>query len=177
MKKNILVIGGCRSGKSSHALSIANQMSAKNKLFIATSVPRDEEMKNRVKTHRLERGMDWKTAEVPVEVPAAIQKTALTSDVILVDCLTLWVSNLMMNQFGEEEIRGITQALAESMVLAPCPVILVTNEVGAGIVPENKLSRQFRDYAGMVNQIIAAAADKVIWSVAGIPVTIKPGLS
>jgi len=173
MRNNTLILGGCRSGKSSHALETANRIPGTRKLFIATSVPTDPEMEERVTNHQKERGRDWKTEEVPVKISDTINTFAPSSDVILVDCLTLWVSNLMMNKFIQDDIIDITQELIQSLKNSSCPVILVSNEVGAGIVPENQLSRQFRDFAGLVNQKIAASVDTVIWTVAGIPVTIK----
>ncbi len=170
-----LVIGGCRSGKSSHALGLANALSGKKKIFIATSVPTDTEMEARVTRHQQERGGDWDTAEVPVEIPRTIDEASATAGVILVDCLTLWTSNLMFQGLDQPGIDLHLQALATSLEHAQCPVILVSNEVGAGIVPENALARQFRDMAGFVNQKIASVADRVTWMVAGIPVSIKPG--
>lgn len=176
MKNNItLVIGGCRSGKSSHALILADSLAGEKKLFIATSVPTDSEMEERVVKHQQERGPGWETAEIPVEIARTIDGAAKTAKVILVDCLTLWTSNLMMEGLELPAIHVKLQELSSSLQLANCPVILVSNEVGAGIVPENRLARKFRDIAGFVNQKIAATADRVIWMVAGIPVNIKPG--
>ncbi|MEA1969724.1 MAG: bifunctional adenosylcobinamide kinase/adenosylcobinamide-phosphate guanylyltransferase [Thermodesulfobacteriota bacterium] len=171
--KTTLIIGGCRSGKSSHALEIANHITGSKKIFIATSVPTDHEMEKRVTKHKTERGESWQTAEVPVKISEKIEKLSKQADVILVDCLTLWVSNLLFNNFKEDEIFQRVEVLRKSLENSACPVILVSNEVGAGIVPENKLARQFRDIAGFVNQKIAATVDSVIWTVAGIPVTIK----
>ncbi|MCP4116273.1 MAG: bifunctional adenosylcobinamide kinase/adenosylcobinamide-phosphate guanylyltransferase [Desulfobacteraceae bacterium] len=169
-----LVIGGCRSGKSSHALGLANALPGKKKIFIATSVPTDTEMEARVTKHRQERGEDWVTAEVPVKIPGTIDEASATADVILVDCLTLWTSNLMFQGLDQPGIDQHIQVLATSLEHAQCPVFLVSNEVGTGIVPENALARQFRDMAGFVNQRIAAVADNVTWMVAGIAVPIKP---
>lgn len=170
-----LVIGGCRSGKSSHALGLANALSGTRKLFIATSVPTDPEMEDRVVKHQQERGNSWITAEEPLEIANIIDERSGSSDVILVDCLTLWTSNLMFNNLEQPAIELRLQGLASSLGRACCPVILVSNEVGAGIVPENALARQFRDMAGFVNQRIATVADRVVWMVAGIPVKVKPG--
>ena len=173
MKKNTLVLGGCRSGKSSHALDMANRIPGPKKRFIATSVPTDFEMKLRVKNHQNERGVNWDTLEVPLDLPETIDSASLSSDNILVDCLTLWVSNMMLARYCLEEIASMTQKLTQSLDQSNCPVILVSNEVGSGIVPGDQLSRQFRDAAGLVNQKIAASVETVILSVAGIPVTIK----
>lgn len=169
-----LVIGGCRSGKSSHALMRADQVPGTRKLFIATSVPTDQEMHERVARHRHERGRHWETAEVPVDIHETIDRMSGAVDAILVDCLTLWVSNLMAEGCDQEAVFDRTRQLIKSLESASCPVFLVSNEVGAGIVPENRLARQFRDLAGFVNQQVAGAAGEVVWMVAGIPVTIKP---
>ena len=175
MNETIFVIGGCRSGKSSHALRLAEEISAKNRVFIATCVPQDEEMRERVSNHQEERGAEWKTVEEPIFLPEAILENSQQAGVVLADCLTLWISNLLMEDedFGKiaESVRQLTQVIAE----AKCPVILVSNEVGAGIVPENKLARLFRDAVGFANQRIAASVHRVIWMVAGIPVPIKRG--
>ncbi len=172
--ESTLVIGGCRSGKSRYALEMANKISKDKKLFIATSVPTDKEMEERVKNHRKDRGPEWKTAEIPVNIHKTIQDSSKSSNVILVDCLTLWVSNLLFKNFTQDEINNMTAKLERTIEQSLCPVILVSNEVGAGIVPENKLARLFRDTAGFVNQKIAAAADNVFLMAAGIPIKIKP---
>lgn len=173
MKKIIFVLGGCRSGKSRHALKLADQVYGQNKTFIATCVPRDEEMKQRVLYHKKERAPDWKTLEVPVLLSEAIIENSRKRGVILIDCLTLWVNNIFMENNGQENIDGHLIKLTRSFDKVRCPVILVSNEVGAGIVPENKLARQFRDVMGFVNQKVADISDEVIWMVAGIPTTIK----
>lgn len=174
--KITFVIGGCRSGKSDHALYLANEIKGGRKIFIATSVPTDKEMDARVVKHQKERGDDWITAEVPVEIPSKIIELSESSDVILVDCLTLWISNLMFNNFDDDAIVKITQELQDTIKIINVPIFLVANEVGMGVVPENALARRFRDMAGMVNQKIAQTADKVIYTVAGIPMIVKNGL-
>jgi adenosylcobinamide kinase/adenosylcobinamide-phosphate guanylyltransferase len=171
--QNTLILGGCRSGKSSHALALAKQVSGNRKIFMATSVPTDEEMQDRVEKHVQERGDAWQTAEVPVDIPEKIEILAPDVDVILVDCLTLWVSNLMFNGFDTQGIFKKTELLTTVLKKAVCPVIMVSNEVGSGIVPENNLARKFRDMAGFVNQRVAAASDGVTLVVAGIPMVIK----
>lgn len=172
MKKTILVIGGCRSGKSSHALNLANQIPG-HKIFIATCMPHDKEMEERVLLHKKQRSRDWTTLEVPVRLPEEISKNSQKENVILVDCLTLWISNLMLENNDQENMDGHIRKLVQSLENAQCPIILVSNEVGTGIVPENRLARRFRDIAGFTNQKVAACADKVIWMVAGIPVGVK----
>ena len=169
-----LVIGGCRSGKSRYALDAADQVKGGRKVFLATSVPRDPEMDKRVAAHQAERGQDWQTIEEPVMIHKSIEKASKTADVILVDCLTLWTSNLMFAEYEEAGIMNALDLLITALEQCSCPVFLVTNEVGYGIVPDNELARQFRDMAGLVNQKIAAMADRVILTVAGIDVLIKP---
>ncbi len=169
----MLILGGCRSGKSSHALALANQVSGNKKIFMATSVPTDREMQERVNKHVRERGDTWQTAEVPVDIPEKIEILAPDVDVILVDCLTLWVSNLIFNEVDEHGIFEKVEHLTKVLEKAACPVIMVSNEVGSGIVPENALARKFRDMAGFVNQKVAAVADRVTLVVAGIPMVIK----
>ncbi|WP_028313987.1 bifunctional adenosylcobinamide kinase/adenosylcobinamide-phosphate guanylyltransferase [Desulfatibacillum aliphaticivorans] len=171
--KSVFVIGGCRSGKSSIALDLANGQDVSEKIFIATCQPLDDEMEDRVARHQADRGDDWRTVEEPLALAQAIEDNARPGRVILVDCLTLWISNLVLADKTQDQIAETARELAEVIQKAPCPVILVSNEVGAGIVPENALSRLFRDAAGKVNQITAKACDQVQWVVAGIPVIIK----
>lgn len=172
MSQNTFVIGGCRSGKSAHAQALAEAIEGK-KLYLATCVPNDEEMAERVRFHQEQRGEQWETLEEPIELASAIAKHSGDCDVILVDCLTLWTSNLLLSPDKAPQLDDACRALVQSLKTAHCPVILVSNEVGTGIVPENELARRYRDEAGRINQQIAAVANHVIWMVAGIPVTIK----
>jgi len=172
VKETILVIGGCRSGKSSHALHLAEQIPGQ-KIFIATCMPQDKEMELRVLRHRQQRSSAWETLEVPFYLPEAIHKNGTKGHVILVDCLTLWINNLILDNDKPEKIDNHIQILTQSIEKAECPVILVSNEVGTGIVPENKLARLFRDITGFANQKVSACVDRVLWMVAGIPVKIK----
>lgn len=172
MKETIFVIGGCRSGKSSHALHLAEQIPGQ-KIFIATCMPQDKEMEQRVLHHQQQRSSAWETIEVPFFLPEAIHKNGTEGHVILVDCLTLWINNLILDNDKPENIDNHIQKLTQSIETSECPVILVSNEVGTGIVPENKLARLFRDITGFANQKVAACVDQVIWMVAGIPVKIK----
>lgn len=171
---NTFVIGGCRSGKSSFALTRADRVKGNTKVFIATSVPTDAEMKKRVKKHQQERGDHWHTVEEPVNLHDTINEYSSTADVILVDCLTLWASNLLFYSYTPDQTETAIKDLEDSLDRCKCPVFLVSNEVGTGIVPENTLARQFRDLAGLVNQRMAKTVDRVVWMVAGIDVQIKP---
>ncbi len=178
-KKITFVIGGCRSGKSSFALDQANlahkgNNQGKMKIFLATSVPLDSEMEKRINKHQHERGNDWHTIEEPVKIHGIINEYSRNASVILVDCLTLWVSNLLLNSCDDVLLEKAVKELEDSLKSCKCPVFLVSNEVGTGIVPENKIARQFRDYAGFVNQRIAKTADRVVMTIAGIDVQIKP---
>jgi adenosylcobinamide kinase/adenosylcobinamide-phosphate guanylyltransferase len=172
VKENVLIVGGCRSGKSVHALRLAEQFAGR-KIFMATCVPQDEEMEQRVFHHQKQRNPNWITLEVSLSLPQAIRENSSPDHVILVDCLTLWINNLIMENDDPETIDMSVEQLVRSLEKAQGPVILVSNEVGTGIVPENRLARLFRDVAGFANQKIAACADRVIWMVAGIPVEIK----
>jgi len=173
VKDTIFVIGGCRSGKSRQALEIADGLPGNIRTFIATCIPRDDEMHLRVEQHRKERSKNWQTVEVPINLAPAIVDQSRQADVLLIDCLTLWISNLMLETDDDEKIHDEINNLIPALESAVCPVVLVSNEVGGGIVPENKLSRRFRDLVGLTNQAIAGYAARVVWMVAGIPVKIK----
>jgi len=170
-----LVLGGCRSGKSNFAKQTADNLARDKKIYLATCVPTDREMKNRVKRHQDDRGADWETIEEPIRIHETIDRACAQAKVILVDCLTLWISNLLFQGKDEAGIMAAVDLLEEALNRSTCPVILVSNEVGYGIVPENSLARQFRDIAGLVNQRVARVVDEVVVSMAGIPVQIKPG--
>ena len=174
LKKIVFVIGGCRSGKSAYALQAAEKIPGGRKVFIATCVPQDEEMAKRVDRHQKERSQDWTTVEEPLHLPDAIAANSAQADVLLIDCLTLWMSNLLLKTGDEEQIKESISRFVAALEKAPNPIVLVSNEVGTGIVPENKLARQYRDLVGSLNQAVAQTADKVVWMVAGIPVVVKP---
>jgi adenosylcobinamide kinase/adenosylcobinamide-phosphate guanylyltransferase len=172
----ILFIGGARSGKSRNALNLAESYGHDNNLFLATCVASDAEMKQRVARHQQERGARWTTHEIPVAIPEAIDEYNATAGVILLDCLTLWLSNLLMETDDPVIILEHVPRLMTSLENASCPVILVTNEVGTGIVPENRIARIFRDTAGYLNQQAATCCNQVFHVVAGIAISIKsPG--
>jgi adenosylcobinamide kinase/adenosylcobinamide-phosphate guanylyltransferase len=166
-------IGGCRSGKSRQALNAAEAMAKDQKIFIATCIPRDEEMRQRVDRHQKERNRSWSTVEAPLRLSEAIAAQNRDDCVLLVDCLTLWISNLLLKPETTEKIAAQINELVRVLKAADCPIVLVSNEVGSGVVPENKLSRDFRDLVGFSNQAVADCADRVLWMVAGVPVRIK----
>ena len=159
--KIVLIGGGSRSGKSRFALERARREGS-NLVFIATAEARDEEMRERIARHRAERGDEFRTVEAPLELAGAIRSA--DGDAIVVDCLTLWLANTMASEFA---------ALEEAARSSRACVILVTNEVGCGIVPDNVLAREFRDLAGMLNQRMAEAASEVYWMVFGQPLRVK----
>ena len=173
MKKKVFVIGGCRSGKSRQALETAETLASNNLVFIATCTPNDDEMKERIATHQQERSRNWRTVEAPLQLAQAIADAGNQAGVLLVDCLTLWINNLLMDNNSSEQILQQIKNLTCAVETANCPVILVSNEVGTGIVPENKLARLYRDLVGAANQAVAQCVDQVVWVIAGIPVTIK----
>jgi adenosylcobinamide kinase/adenosylcobinamide-phosphate guanylyltransferase len=164
-----LVLGGARSGKSRRAQALAEADDGAL-VFIATAQAFDEETRERIARHRVDRGARWRTLEEPLALPEAIARATGRGVTILVDCLTLWASNLLLA--GADTDRGIAD-LEAALARVEGRVILVSNEVGWGIVPDNALARRFRDVAGLVNQRVAAAADHVEFVVAGLPITLK----
>jgi adenosylcobinamide kinase/adenosylcobinamide-phosphate guanylyltransferase len=164
----ILVTGGARSGKSTRAEARVRAFPGRP-VYIATAEPHDAEMRERIASHRARRGGEWLERETPLELAAAVDETD-GDGARLVDCLTLWLTNLIL---AERDWEKETSALVETLVRQKSPVVLVTNEVGLGIVPDNALARRFRDAAGIVNQTIARAASEVEFVVAGIPMRVK----
>ncbi|MFN3208650.1 MAG: bifunctional adenosylcobinamide kinase/adenosylcobinamide-phosphate guanylyltransferase [Roseovarius sp.] len=171
MKKSILITGGARSGKSALAERLALRPAGRA-IYIATARIHadDDEMADRVAQHRARRGAAWKDVHAPTDLAGALRETDGELP-RLVDCLTLWLTNLIL---AERDWRAEVDRLVEELGQQTAPVIFVTNEVGQGIVPENRLARTFRDAAGHVNQTVAAACDEVWLSVAGYPVKVKP---
>lgn len=166
---SILVLGGARSGKSRHAEDLALRHQGE-RIYIATAEPRDEEMQRRIAEHRRRRGTEWRVIEEPLELTNALQRACGDSRLVLVDCITLWLSNLLMLE------RDVGQEIDRLCMMLPGlrgKIILVSNEVGLGIVPENALARRFRDDAGFANQRIAAACDEVVVMVAGLALKLK----
>lgn len=179
MGKIILVTGGARSGKSQFAEKLALKLGKSRVAYIATAQIFDDEMAHRIKVHKERRGKNWLTFESPFDADKTISSAAKNFDVILFDCVTMYLSNFLCNANldDEEKIFADFKKLIENLIDATknsgATVIFVSNEVGAGIVPENKLARKFRDLAGLANQMIAAEAEKVFLTVAGFAVDIK----
>jgi len=164
-----LVLGGARSGKSRYAERLV-ESAASCGTYCATAEAGDAEMAERIAAHRARRGPFWRTVEAPVALARAIAAEAAPERPILVDCLTLWLSNLLLaGQEPGEEADGLCRVLRE----VAGPVVLVSNEVGMGIVPETPLGRRFRDAAGRLNQDVAAIADRVVFVAAGLPLVLK----
>ena len=167
------VTGGCRSGKSSYAQQRAESLSSDNRLYVATLQPMDTEMDKRVSDHKAQRDDSWYTIEEPYDIVRVIEEEQGNAGVILVDCITLWITNLFMAEQGEDEILEFVEAFADAAAASSTPIVTVSNEVGMGIVPDNALSRKFRDIQGAANQRIAARAHNVIFTVSGIPMVVK----
>jgi adenosylcobinamide kinase / adenosylcobinamide-phosphate guanylyltransferase len=165
--KLTLVLGGARSGKSRYAESLLTALPPPW-VYVATAEPGDAEMTARINAHRARRGSSWKTIEAPHELAEAIVLSQPMQ--VLVDCLTLWLSNIML---AEADIDAEVVRLERALEAAAAPVVLVANEVGSGIVPDHPLGRKFRDLQGMLNQRIAARADRVVLMVAGLPLAVK----
>jgi adenosylcobinamide kinase/adenosylcobinamide-phosphate guanylyltransferase len=168
----IFVTGGCRSGKSQFALDYANRHFHK-KLYLATCEALDEEMIKRIEQHQLKRGSDWKTVEEPIKIAEAIERHGNDVDVILLDCVTLWISNLLMHNKEDREIMNELDKFIDTMKQAQSSFVVVSNEVGMGLVPIEPLGRRFRDLSGMANQKIAEVAQTVVFTVSGIPIFLK----
>lgn len=168
-EKITFIIGGARSGKSSFAIKEANKLKGR-KAYIATAQALDEEMKERIERHRQQRDEGWDTYEEPLNIASLINNIQHKYNIILIDCLTLWLSNLMHKgvDIGKE-----IESLILSLITPHSLLFIVSNEVGMCIVPENKLAREFRDLAGFLNQRMAEIADEVYLVTAGIPVRIK----
>ncbi len=168
----ILITGGCRSGKSRFALDYANQHFSK-KIYLATCQALDEEMAQRIEHHKKMRSPEWQTIEEPIEIVNKITRYGDEADVILLDCITLWLSNLLMRRKDDPEIMEEISRFIDTIKEKQTSLILVSNEVGLGIVPVDPLGRRFRDLSGMANQKIAEVVNTVILMVSGIPIFLK----
>ena len=184
-KRNILILGGARSGKSRHAQELACSIS-ENTLFVATAEALDAEMTARISKHREERPASWRTLEVSTGVVAGLQRHLNGIEVVLLDCVTLLVSNVLLGQGrglsesldvytpdAGDPVRQEIESLIGVMRVSKASFIVVSNELGLGLVPENQLARIYRDLLGQANQMLAEAADEVYLMVAGIPLRIK----
>ena len=165
-----LVLGGARSGKSRHAESLAEARPG-DCVYLATAEPLDAEMAARIRAHQAGRGERWRTVEEPLELSDALREAAGSDRVVLVDCLTLWLSNLL-GAGRDPDLE--TDKLVTALTGLSGPVVLVSNEVGQGVVPDNALARAFIDHAGRLHQAVAAVAQSVIFMVAGLPLQMKP---
>jgi adenosylcobinamide kinase/adenosylcobinamide-phosphate guanylyltransferase len=169
----MLVLGGAKSGKSRFAMDVCNALN-KKRIFLATAQSLDQEMAERILLHQAERGSEWLTVEEPFRVASTIRKMDKQDTVILVDCLTLWLNNLFM-KYGEdrEEVNRNIEDLVRQLSDVYGAVVVVSNEVGMGIVSENPLSRRYRDTAGLLNQRVAGVAGRVVAVLAGQPLVLK----
>ena len=170
MQKITLILGGTRSGKSAYGEMLALK-NFSSPIYIFTAQAWDDEMKSRIKTHKKRRaGKNWTDIEAPIKLCAAIKNNAVSNNCILVDCLTLWLTNLMMEEYdidtAIDELLGIIRS-------APGEIIFISSEVGLGIVPENSMARRFRDLSGKLHQKLAMEAENVLLMVAGIPMVVK----
>jgi adenosylcobinamide kinase/adenosylcobinamide-phosphate guanylyltransferase len=164
-----LVLGGARSGKSAFAEKLVGN-SGLARIYLATAAAGDDEMKARIAHHRIQRGEGWTTIEEPLALVDALTREAIHGRVLLVDCLTLWLSNLMLAERDPDiEARRLTRFLG----VAKYPVVLASNEVGLGLVPDTPLGRRFRDAQGCLNQIVAACVPNVVFIAAGLPLWLK----
>jgi adenosylcobinamide kinase/adenosylcobinamide-phosphate guanylyltransferase len=172
----VLILGGARSGKSSYAQQLAAQRDGRV-LFCATAQPLDEEMQQRINAHRQSRPSDWDTLEVINGLAAALEGVAGKYDTVMIDCITLLTANCMGDiddpTAAQKAVDAEVDALIELMRRSACTFILVSNEVGSGIVPDNKLARTYRDALGRANQVLARAAHEVILMTAGLPLKLK----
>ena len=165
-----LVLGGARSGKSAYAESLIEAHEG-DLTYLATGQAWDGEMRTRIDDHKERRGDRWQTVEAPRDLAAALDQYGQKKSPILLDCLTLWVTNLMMEEGTDFEVEF--DALIASLQKCTCPVVIVSNEVGMGIVPDNKMAREFRDHAGSLHQRVAAISNTAVLVVAGLPLTLK----
>jgi adenosylcobinamide kinase/adenosylcobinamide-phosphate guanylyltransferase len=164
-----LVLGGARSGKSAFAERLVGEAGGA-RVYLATGRAGDEEMRERIVHHQRQRGPDWQTIEEPLAIVDILRREARNGRAILVDCLTLWLSNLMM---ADGDVERESAALAACVSKLPGKVVFVSNEVGQGIVPMDKMARDFRDHAGRLHQMMAAVCDEVWFVTAGLPQKLK----
>ena len=167
----VFVLGGARSGKSSFALQEGKSKSPR--AFLATAEPLDSEMAIRIQKHKRSRGQGWKTFEVPIQLTEWFESDGANYSSVVVDCLTLWLNNLLRDKVQARHVPSRIRKLLNAIRACPNQVVMVSNELGLGLVPGDAVSRKFRDAAGRINQLIAAEADEVYFLVSGIPLRIK----
>ena len=170
MANHVLVVGGQRSGKSRYAERLV-ATSGRLAVYLATATAGDAEMAARIAAHRNRRAEDWRLVEEPLDIAAAIARVSRADTAVLVECLTLWLSNLMG---ADRDVGAATDDLIAALARAAGPVVLVSNEVGSGIMPDNALARRYADALGTLNQRVAAIATQVVLVVAGQPLILKP---
>lgn len=174
MGKITFILGGVRSGKSAYAVKLAREAN-KKVAFIATCLPGDEEMNRRIKLHQQTRPNSWQVFEEPRDIVSLIKLKKIGSkfDVVIIDCLTLFVTNLMMDGLKDKTIENRIKKILNNLKSVKSEFIIVSNEVGLGVHPQTDLGRRFRDLAGRVNQITAAGCDLALFMVAGLPLKLK----
>lgn len=168
----ILVVGGASSGKSAFALKLAGEQT--KRVFVATAQPLDAEMGDRISRHRSVRGPGWDTAEVPLKLQRWFRANETTYDAIVLDCVTLWLSNLREREVPDSRVPVLVDKLIHAIRMTTARVVVVSNELGGGLVPMDPGTRRFRDLAGQVNQQLANAADEVYVVISGLPLRLKP---
>ncbi len=172
----VLILGGCRGGKSRFALELGKRL-GRRRIFVATAEAFDDEMRQRIARHRADRGPDWQTIEAPISLSEALREHTAEADVVVVDCLTVWLGNLLCPERQPScRLEDAVSSLLAELAGRRTHVVVVSNEVGLGIVPDNALARQFRDEQGRLNQQVAAIADGVVFVAAGLPMTLKGSL-
>lgn len=174
MSRIVFIFGGARSGKSSYAIELAKGRD-KKVAFIATCQPLDKEMTLRIGLHKKKRPSHWKTFEEPKDLLGFLKGLEPDFDIVIIDCLTLFISNLLSEGLTDEEVEGLMDEILKILKAAKYKSIIVSNEVGLGVVPENRLARRFRDLAGRINQKITMDAGEVIFMLSGMPLRIKGG--
>ena len=173
-KELVLILGGARSGKSSFAQRLAKKAGS-NVLFLATAQAGDAEMAERIARHKASRPSTWRTVEEPLELASVLQREAVSTDLVIIDCLTLWLNNLLLKEGGASETEVLEQVdrLLDVYQKGTSSYIVVSGEVGLGLVPPYPLGRTYRDILGWMNQKVAGRADKVFLMLAGIPLELK----
>ena len=171
MPEITVLTGGVRSGKSCYALEIAQPYAKKT--FIATAVGFDDEMRQRIDVHKQERNASYICVEESLDLAGALRKQSTDTGIVVIDCLTVWMGNILYHYTNRVEVDAAVAVFVQALSVVQCDVVVVTNEVGLGIIPDNELARTYQNMLGMVNRKVTALADKVILMVSGIPVVIK----